>query len=107
VIAFATRLLIALLLLSSTGVVPAIARLAGAECDEPAEVGAAHDDGDEDCGDCTTDCCICICCPLRGAPVMRTVTTAPVEPHPQTVALNETIRVLPGITADIFHPPRV
>ena len=107
-IAVATRLLVILLVLSSTGVLPAVSRLAEAECDEATQAEDANcADEKEHCADCAPDCGVCICCPLRATPTMRVVGMAPIETRSQRIALAEPIRVLVGMTAEIFHPPRV
>jgi hypothetical protein len=108
VIAFATRLLVLLLALSTTGVLPAVGRLADARCAQ-GDAGPHHADGDQGCcnDECSPNCAVCICCPLRATPTTRVTQVMPIELHPQAVAFARTSRVLPGITTEIFHPPRV
>jgi hypothetical protein len=107
-IALATRLLVVLLVLSSTGVLPAAARLAHAGCEDGAGAGPGHSGGDEGrCRDCSPNCAVCVCCPLRAASTMQLIGVAPLEHHPQRARFAETSGALPGITAAIFHPPRV
>lgn len=109
VMVLATRLLVMLLMLSSTGVLPAVGCLVHADCQEDAKADPTHAGADEErCAGCSPACAVCICCPLRATPAMRMVgVVAAVEPRPQGVVPAEPSRGLAGITAEIFHPPRV
>lgn len=105
----ATRLLAMFLMLSSTGVLPAGGRLVHADCQEDAKADPTPANADEErCDDCSPACAVCICCPLRATPAMRMVgVVAAFEPRAQGGVPAEPSRGLAGITAEIFHPPRV
>jgi len=107
VIALLTRLLAVFLVLSSTGVLPAAARFAHADCEECTRPQAGNSEaGESDCTDCPADCAVCICCPLRAAAAAQPTGFVPLPINPQRVAAAEARAALPGITSDIFHPPR-
>ena len=100
------RLLALALALGATGVLPL---LAGPEraCSE----GIGTDCGDGDghtspCRDCSPDCVLCLCCPLRAAP-----TTAHGMPSAGVTVVERLTpapehRVLRPDCAGVFHPPR-
>jgi hypothetical protein len=96
------------LVLSSTGMLPAISRLAHDQCGEHAESVPGHSGSDKDhCADCSANCAVCICCPLRAEPAGRIGAAMPLRPDPQPLTgLMRTSRVLPGTRSEIFRPPR-
>ena len=104
------RTLVLLLAFGSAGVVAPLASL-GERCreDHTAPGGTAdrdaHSDEGRGCQDCSPNCALCVCCPLRGA---NTSATAAVIMTPRTQSLHpdDADGLLAGFDIHIFHPPR-
>ena len=111
-IAAGRSIVVIFLVLSSTGLLPTVARLSHQSCSDCADDCADADvarsgSAEEECGDCSPHCAVCICCPLRATPTVRVVMAEPLQLDPGRVAIGESGRLLAAITAEIFHPPRV
>jgi hypothetical protein len=96
---FLFRLIAVLLMLTSGGVVQTLAFASGGD------VNCAGEQDEGPCTDCTLDCGLCLCCPLRAAPALSLVQTqeAPVREEALS-AIGEPVLAGPG--EDIFQPPR-
>ncbi len=92
--------LIAVLLILATGDlvhVVAFASEAHAACEE--ELG-------EECTDCSADCSLCVCCPLRATPASPSSEASQRAPALVPVPSRVDAPVLSCLGADIFQPPR-
>ncbi|AKQ66366.1 hypothetical protein A176_003278 [Myxococcus hansupus] len=94
------RLLAVLLVLMTGGVFQTLALASDEHSD-------CADEVTDDCEDCSPNCVLCVCCPLRAAPG-PTVPTAQVmlPPRPLPVPSRVTEPTLSGVGFDIFQPPR-
>lgn len=94
------RFLAVLLVLMTGGVFHTLA-LASDVHDECAE------EASDECEDCSPNCVLCVCCPLRAAP-------APTSPHARLIPPPRPLPIpsrvdeptLSGVGTDIFQPPR-
>ncbi len=95
------RILAVLLVLTTGGVFQTLAFAADVHAD-------CEDEATGDCTDCSSACALCLCCPLRAAPVPAAIVDEPAAPPalpPVLFRVDEP--VLSGTGADIFQPPRV
>lgn len=94
------RMLAVLLVLMTGGVFQTLALASDSH-------GDCADEASDDCEDCSPNCVLCVCCPLRAAPGP----TSPVAqviplPRPLPVPSHVTEPALSGVGTDIFQPPR-
>lgn len=97
---FLLRLIALLLMLTTGGVLQTLAFAS-----EGVEACADEEDG-EQCADCALDCGVCLCCPLRAAPVSPVVELRVEVPLPERVLASVREPVPSGVGVDIFQPPR-
>ncbi|XXF78542.1 hypothetical protein P2318_01935 [Myxococcaceae bacterium GXIMD 01537] len=95
------RILALLLVLTTGGVFQTLAFAS-----DGAETCADEEETGKPCADCSFDCAMCLCCPLRAAapdmPKVEVPAPAPIH-EPVRSLIHEP--VLSGVSADIFRPP--
>ncbi|QQR47941.1 hypothetical protein JKA73_18690 [Myxococcus xanthus] len=94
------RFLAVLLVLMTGGVFQTLA-LASDVHDECAE------EASDECEDCSPNCVLCVCCPLRAAPAPASPNARLIPPpRPLPIPSRVDEPTLSGVRTDIFQPPR-
>jgi hypothetical protein len=102
------RLLALVLALATSGIVPAVATAQGACNEEIADTSAnGHHDADESPdGGCSTDCALCLCCPLRAAPARAPISSSAGVTRVGNLPTLSPLLATRAAYTSIFHPPR-